>query len=302
MVWLSRRKGKHKLNSSSISFCFDLSQCCVCRIQLVPPTVAIKIEDRNKILIRRNIDIPKGSRCCKDHTSKGYLLHDGFFKLPAYKNEYKIFDSSCIINTMQELRTVINSYKHIDFDDAVSLSDNDYKNLMGFTRAQYDRILTYIPTTSLRNSINRSPRCALACLLMKLRLGVSNSVLASILGIDNKRKVSDIVHSTRTALMRYFVPHYLGLAHITRQEVINSHTSSIANRLLSENQNSCILVVDGTYLYIQVRVIFDFLSNFKRFPLTNRKAAITKCSEELSTCTSTVHSSSPWLWLLLQAI
>ena len=129
LVWLSRRKGKNKLNSSSKSFCFDFIQCCVCHFQLVQSIVAIKIEDRSKILIRRNIDIPKGSRCCKDHTSKGCLLHDEFFKLTAYKNEYKIFDGNCIINTMEELRTVIKSNKHIDFDDAVSLSDNDYKNL-----------------------------------------------------------------------------------------------------------------------------------------------------------------------------
>ena len=257
MVWRSHQKGKNKLNLSSKNFCFDFSQCCVCRIQLVPLTVTIKTEDRKKILIRHNIDIPEGSRCCKDHTSKGYLLHDGFFNLTAYKHDYKIFDGNCVINTIEELRTVINSNKHMDFDDAVSLSDNDYKNLTGFTRAQHDRILTYIPTNSLRNSINRSPRFALACLLMKLRLGVSNSVLASILGIDNKRKVSDIMHSVRTALIRYFVPYYLDLAHITRQEIIEKHTSPIATRLLGENRNPCILVVDRTYLYIQVRFIFD---------------------------------------------
>ena len=84
---------------------------------------------------------------------------------------------------------------------------------------------------------------------MKLRLGVSNSVLASILGINNKRKVSDIVHSTRTALMRYFVPTLSRSCTYSRQEVTNNHTSSIANRLLSENQNPCILVVDGTYIF-----------------------------------------------------
>ena len=180
MVWLSRRKGKNKLNSSSKSFCFDFNQCCVRRIQLVPSIVAIKLEDRNKILIRRNIDIRKGPRCCKNHMSKGYPLYDRFFMLTAYKNEYKTFDGNCIINTMEKLRTVINSNKHVDFHDAVSLSDNDYKNLTEFTRAQRDEILTNILTTSLRNFINRSPRCALACLLMKLRLGVSNCALASI--------------------------------------------------------------------------------------------------------------------------
>ena len=204
------------------------------------------------MLIRRNITIPKGSRCCEIHTLNGFLKHESFFGLTAYKSDYQIFDSNRIISTIEELQTMINCNKHIDFDDQLSLSDSDYKNLTGFTRAQHDRVLSYIPATALKNSMNRSPRCALACLLIKLRLGVSNSVLASMLGINNKRKISDIIHSTRHALVKYFVPHYIGLAHITRQEVINKHTSSIATRLLTENRNPCILVLDGTYLHIQV--------------------------------------------------
>ena len=223
---------------------------------MVPPAVNIKEEDRNNMLIRRNISIPKGSCCCEKHTLNGYLKHESFFGLTAYKSDYQIFDCDHIINTIEKLRTMINSTKHIDFDDPFSLSDSDYKNLTGFTRAQHDRVLAYIPTTALKNSINRSPRCALACLLIKLRLGVSNSVIAAMLGIDNKRKVTDIIHSARFALAKHFVPHYLGLAHITRQEVINKHTSSIATRLLTENRNPCILILDGTYLYIHVRLIF----------------------------------------------
>ena len=111
------------------------------------------------------------------------------------------------------------------------------KILPGFTRAQHDRVLAHIPTTALKNSINRSPRCALACLLINLRLGVNNSVIAAMMGIDNKRKVTDIIHSALFALVKHFVPRFLDLAHITRQEVINKHISSVANQLLTENRN-----------------------------------------------------------------
>ena len=208
------------------------------------------------MLIRRNIGISKGSHCCKTHTINGYLKHEAFFALTPYNSDRQIFDCNYIINMMQKFRTIINSNKRIDFDDPFCLSDTDYKNLTGFTRAQHDRVLLYIPSTALKNSINRSPRCALACLLIKLRLSLSNSVLASMLGIDNKRKVSDIIHSACMALMKLFVPHYLGLKHITGQEVIQKHTSNIATQLPTENRNPCILVLDGTYLYIQVRSIF----------------------------------------------
>ena len=55
------------------------------------------------------------------------------------------------------------------------------------------------------------------------------------------------------------MPHFLGLAHLTRQDVIDKHTSPIASRLLTEGRDPCILVLDGTYLYIQVRYIVVFL-------------------------------------------
>ncbi|CAF3184663.1 unnamed protein product [Rotaria sp. Silwood2] len=227
------------------------SQCCVCRIQLNPPAVTVKKEDRDNMFVKRNIVIPKGSRCCKMHTVNGFLSHEAFSAITAYKIREEPFDFNHNMDTMQKLRTMVNSKKHINFDDGFSLSDLDYKNLTGFTRAQHDHILSYIPSSALKNSVNRSPRCSVACLLMKLKLGLSNSVLASMLGIDNKRKVSDIIHSARLALSQYFVPHYLGLAHISRQEIIQKHTSSIATRLLTENRNPCILVLDGTYFYIQ---------------------------------------------------
>ena len=105
----------------------------------------------------------------------------------------------------------------------------------------------------------RSARSALACLLMKLKLGLSNSVLASMVGITDKREMSHIISGARIALAQHFVPHYLGLEHLTRQDVIDKHTSPIASRLLTEGQVPCLLVLDGTYLYIQVKYARKFL-------------------------------------------
>ncbi|CAF4137737.1 unnamed protein product [Rotaria sp. Silwood2] len=59
--------------------------------------------------------------------------------------------------------------------------------------------------------------------------------------------------SARVALAQHFVPHHLGLDHLTRQDIIDKYTSPIATRLLTEGRNPCILVLDGTYLYIQKR-------------------------------------------------
>ena len=73
-----------------------------------------------------------------------------------------------------------------------------------------------------------------------------------MVGIDRKQQMSRIISGVRIALTQHFVPRYLGLAHITRQDVINKRTSLIASRSLAEDGDQCVLVLVGTYLYIQV--------------------------------------------------
>ena len=102
---------------------------------------------------------------------------------------------------------------------------------------------------------------------MKLKLCLSDSALASITGVNSKRQISCIISSARVALAQHFVFVYLGLSHITRQDIINKHTSSIVSRLLAEGRDSCILILDGTYLYIQVSYTkyFKSTSHFLNF-------------------------------------
>lgn len=55
------------------------------------------------------------------------------------------------------------------------------------------------------------------------------------------------------------MPHYLGFSHISRDDVIQRHTSLLAKELLSDlTDNSAILVLDGTYIYIQKSGNFSF--------------------------------------------
>lgn len=215
--------------------------------------MTIREEDRNEMFIRRHIDIPAGSRCCEIHTVDKRLLREAFVSLVPHKVEDRFFSQQNLINMLQSYRARINSNKHLDFDDPLRMTDSDYTKLTGFTRVQHTYILSYIPPTALKNSTTRSARSALACLLMKLKLGLSNSVLASMVGVGDKRKMSHIISSARVALTQHFVPRHLGLDHLTRQDVINKHTSPIASRLLTEGRDPCILVLDGTYLYIQVK-------------------------------------------------
>ena len=50
---------------------------------------------------------------------------------------------------------------------------------------------------------------AIGALLMKLRLGLSHETLAVLLGLCDRKTVSDVLQSTCVALMKDFVPQRL---------------------------------------------------------------------------------------------
>jgi len=102
----------------------------------------------------------------------------------------------------------------------------------------------------MRKSRIRSVRTALAVFLVKMRLGISNSVLASLFHLKNKRTVSRLIHSVRLALMKDFASHHVGLQHIDRQAVLDQHQTAIATELFTTNPNQLCILMDGTYLYI----------------------------------------------------
>ena len=74
--------------------------------------------------------------------------------------------------------------------------------------------------------------------------------------LPDKRLISRIIDSARQAILKNFVPYNLGFEHVIRQEVIDNHTTTIARELMcGGDSNTAIVVIDGTYMYIQVRNI-----------------------------------------------
>lgn len=64
------------------------------------------------------------------------------------------------------------------------------------------------------------------------------------------------VSSIRQVLSNKFVPNHLGFKHITRDAVISEHTRPLAKELFSPTFNQAILVLDGTYIYVQKSSVF----------------------------------------------
>ena len=113
----------------------------------------------------------------------------------------------------------------------------------------FNDLLNYL--TAQRNTRVRSVRVALILFLTKLRLGLSNNVLACLFQLGPKRSVSRICHQMRKALMKNFVPKHLGFQHMDRKPVLTHHQSEIATKLLTESPSQVVLIADGTYIYCQ---------------------------------------------------
>lgn len=82
--------------------------------------------------------------------------------------------------------------------------------------------------------------------------------------------------------MSDFVPHNLGFGHISREDVIAKHTRPLAQELFSSglaNSIPALLVLDGTYIYIQKSTNFSFsrrsFSLHKHRPLVKPMMVVT---------------------------
>ncbi|CAF4614113.1 unnamed protein product [Rotaria socialis] len=129
---------------------------------------------------------------------------------------------------------------------------NKFNLFSHFNNSIADQFNDLIGTVSLmRNSHTRSIRTAVAIFLAKMRLPLSNQLLAILFHIENKRNVSHIISQLRIALMKDFVPAHLGLHHIDRVTAINQHQTTFATILHTKKPQQLCVVVDSTYLFIQ---------------------------------------------------
>ncbi|CAF2730030.1 unnamed protein product [Rotaria sp. Silwood2] len=234
-------------------------QCSVCRKFLKSSLCTISEEDRELLFIKSNIFIPQGSRCCEDHVYKERLRIDALNEIRPFKIAQTNFSSTDVITWFGKFRDYYNSTQHFDFDIPFIMSDFDCYNLTGISKLNFEHLIEFLTDSKIKHSSNRSLRNAVGLFLTKLRLGISNKVLTTIFQYSNAKAVSRTLVAVREVMISNFVPYYLGFNHISRQDVIYNHSSTLATRLLTHQPDTAILVVDGTYLYVQVRNIFNIL-------------------------------------------
>jgi len=216
---------------------------------------------RVRAFLEHDMLILFGSRCCEIHISAGYfnvkaLQHIRSKEKKCYLGLEEFMDIFATVrneylSNVSKIEYISNA-PPLDFDDLTCLTPNNYYVLTGLSRADFDNLCSRIPSSALRNTQNLSARTAIACLLIKLRLGISHQVLASLLSFKDRYTVSRVIDSARKALVEYFVPHFLEFEHIKRKDVIGLHTRPLASELLADQRGRAILILDGTYIYCQM--------------------------------------------------
>jgi hypothetical protein len=228
------------------------ARCIVCK--KAKKLTRISPMARTQIFIDRGIIIPPDTRCCRRHLENGFLSKTATNDIEV-KSNYSILDDKTLCGLLENLRSVA-SRKGLDFDYPPALTDDDYYNLTGLKKDQFDSVLASI-SGHIRSTSGRSPRTCLALLLTKLRTGLSLSVLSTLFALQ-KRRVGRAIAAARTAFLSMFVPNFLGTNHISREDFITKHTRTMAKTLFAGGEDVCILVADGTYMYIEKSSNYKF--------------------------------------------
>lgn len=128
----------------------------------------------------------------------------------------------------------------------------------GLTPTQFDTILNLTHTSLLSKfKYETKLQCALYIYFMKLKTDHTYSQMAPHFGVS-PRTISSWVRIVREIVYNDFVPLYL--FNQNRNDIL-LNTTPLSRKLYNVNNDTAILVLDGTYVYVIKSSNFDFQKN-----------------------------------------
>ncbi|XP_062614066.1 uncharacterized protein LOC134275791 [Saccostrea cucullata] len=157
------------------------SSCFLCK-RRGPKLVVVSSKARYDVFMKHEIIIPAGSRCCPNHLYEDNFVSD--LTIVDTKENTSV-NRTTILDLLKRLRSAALQSKtsRINFDCSSTLTESDYLNLTGVCKNTFDDLHSYIEE-KVRNTPARSSRTSLGIFLFKLKSGISNNVLSTILNIS----------------------------------------------------------------------------------------------------------------------
>jgi len=152
---------------------------------------------------KSEVFVPKTNRCCRSHlTAKREFDENAMKIIQTIDNPVGISGP----NSLGLLQNVTELHKtgKMDFSDSGSISDTQYKRLVGMNKEQFLDFFKYCEQ-SLNNSCNRKAKNALAMFLVKLCLDLPQELLGFFFDMESQPCLSDTLKSVSAALMKSFV-------------------------------------------------------------------------------------------------
>lgn len=129
-----------------------------------------------QVWTEKEIFIPHDNRCCSIHLERQLFSEEAMELIVPTKNGVLMSDEDLaqwILDLSKRNNLKSNSKRRrYNFDDPTDVDKEDYPNLVGFSKIQFNSLLTEI-SGHLHNSVNRTVRNALAIFLMLLRHNLS---------------------------------------------------------------------------------------------------------------------------------
>lgn len=212
-------------------------------------TNVVPLHVKFSLLHNNNFYIPSRARVCLSHLGNNYweeLLND---ETTTHVN----FNGAHVLDIINIYKWGVERRSQIDFENIEEIDDNELHFWTSLSKSQFNRILELTP--SLRNRSN-CPATVLGCYLVKIRTGDSDDRLATKLNIS-RRTFERKLRIARECLLQDFVPSYLGVNHITREDAI-ARNLTIPRYIFGNQNETGIFIFDGTYIYVQKSANFLF--------------------------------------------
>jgi len=156
--------------------------CCICNKKGGKYNV-VKHSARVQFYVQTGILLSKKARACPTHFEKGFLKHQTIHTKVCVKTKLNKTDLGHNLEDVR-LAAARSSSSKLDFDIPGNLSDDDYTRLTGLNRAEFDDVCRHADPATIHESQVRSMRSCIAVLLVKLRLGLANSVLGTFFNLN----------------------------------------------------------------------------------------------------------------------
>ncbi|CAF5002617.1 unnamed protein product [Rotaria sp. Silwood1] len=151
----------------------------------------ISSEDRYFIFFTRNIWISEGARCCSDHLVNHQLKQEAIDQIKPVSIRQEELNSADVQLLLNKSQIILeNQNKKFNFDDLLGLTDDEYRLLTSLSKDDFNKFVKTVSSSGIRNSSNRSIRTAIGIYLCKIRLGLSNRLLACMFQLPDKKTVS----------------------------------------------------------------------------------------------------------------